>query len=119
MYTDVSIVWTLPTVVDGKYQQTQNFTPNAFYFNIIQYTPIALTIEINSSTTSRTRTTATSAYWISSQQFTCPFSKWIFVKCYDANNRMITQVSYRNGQPSNEVNLIETQIRYLGTFSVQ
>ena len=119
-YTDVPVIWTLPTVVDGQYQQTLNFEPNTFYFNMTRYTPVALSILINSSTVSSSTSTSTSSsYWVISQPFICPYNVWIVAKCYDANNRFLIQVSYRNGKPSTEINLIETQTRYLGNFNVQ
>ena len=86
---------------------------------MIRYNPTTLSIEINSSTTSRTRTTTSSAYWVSSQPFICPHNIWIRAKCYDANNKHIISVNYRNGLPTTDVNLIETQAQYLGNFNVQ
>ena len=113
------VIWTLPTVVNGQYQQTYNIGTNTCYFWMIRYTPVALSIAINSSTASKTITSVSSAYWVASQQFICPSNVWIVAKCYDANNRFLIQVAYRNGKPSTEINLIETQTRYLGNFNVQ
>ena len=113
------VVWTQPTIVDGKYQQIRNFEPNTFYFELVRYTPVALTIEINSSTVSKLNTEVSSSYWVVSQPFICPFNVWIVAKCYDANNRFLIQVAYRNGKPSTDVNVIEVQTRYLGNFNVQ
>ena len=94
---------------------------NAFYFEMIKYSRTALTIEINSSKTSITRTENVDSYWVISQQFICPYHEWIFAKCYDANNNFIIQIAYRNGQPftGTDTNVVEISTRYLGTFNIE
>ena len=86
---------------------------------MIRYTPVALGILINSSTASKTITSTSSAYWVTSQPFICPSNVWIVAKCYDANNKHIISVCYRNGKPSNEINVIDVQTQYFGNFNVQ
>ena len=88
---------------------------------MINYSQTALTIEINSSTTSLTRTENVDSYWVISQQFICPYHEWIFAKCYDANNNFIIQIAYRNGRSftGTDTNVVEISTRYLGTFNVE
>lgn len=119
-YTDEPVIWQQPTLVDGKYTQPRNFTQNGGYFSLVAYNPTVIEFEINTGTTTFNDTGRTSTYWVMSQKFTCPPIVWITMKCFDAQNREVATISFRNGAAqATSTCLIATQRIFKGTFNVQ
>lgn len=119
-YTDEPVIWNQPTIVDGKYAQNRNFTQNGGYFSLIVYHPTVIEFEINTGTTTYNNTGTGSTYWVMSQKFTCPPVVWISMKCFDAQNREVANISFRNGAAqATSTSLIAVQRNFNGTFNVQ
>lgn len=119
-YTDEPVIWQQPTIVNGKYTHSRNFTENGGYFSLITADPTAIEFEINTGTTTFDNVGTGSNYWVMSQKFTCPPVVWITMKCFDAQNREVANIAFRNGAvQATSTCLIATQRIFKGTFNVQ